>query len=166
MENIFKETSYNKDISYDANLTESDIQLLEEFNSFEKSENNRPLEDFEDTSSFDEQVLFNELPELEPLVFNQDGYIRAHIELEREIIEQSNDENYGDLDDLDDLDSFKDIETSPIISPIEENESIYINEQKSTAILSSCVLVDLIDGKLQTCGQTENLKNIWQLVGV
>ena len=25
IENIFKETSYNKDISYDANLTESDI---------------------------------------------------------------------------------------------------------------------------------------------
>ncbi|CAI2182900.1 13530_t:CDS:2, partial [Funneliformis geosporum] len=50
------------------------------------------------------------------------------------------------------------IKTSPLI-PIKD-QSKPICESNSTTLLSSCILVDLVDGKLQTCGKTENIKNI------
>ncbi len=182
--------------SFNFNFAERDVQLLNE-TEFRDSEESEDFSDYDSDASwesFDKQA-FNELPELELFVFNQEEYIKAQVELEQKII--VSDENDDYQDDIKDTEIpaspspsppspplplliSTDIlpsqtptgvpppliptKTPPLI-PIEE-QSKPICELKSTTLLSSCVLVDLVDGKLQTCGRTENVKNICQLVGV
>ncbi|CAI2193462.1 20356_t:CDS:2, partial [Funneliformis geosporum] len=65
-----------------------DAQLLNEteFCDFEESDDFSDYDSDASWESFDKQA-FNELPELEPFVFNQEEYIKAQSELEQEIIE-------------------------------------------------------------------------------
>src|ERR1044071_8213824 len=38
--------------------------------------------------------------------------------------------------------------------------------QNKVSTLSPCVVLDVIDGNLQKCNSTENLRGLWQLVGI
>ncbi|PKY60572.1 hypothetical protein RhiirA4_484427 [Rhizophagus irregularis] len=72
------------------------------------------------------------------------------------------DENYESNNDSD-FDEFE--------SKIRENknndyESDIIIEQKKSKNLTSCVLIDKVDGKIQKCKNTESFRTLWQLVGV
>src|SRR5919205_996656 len=44
-------------------------------------------------------------------------------------------------------------------------ESDFIINQKKTKDLTSCVLIDKIEGKIQKCKNTESFRTLWQLVG-
>ncbi|UZO16795.1 uncharacterized protein OCT59_008171 [Rhizophagus irregularis] len=46
------------------------------------------------------------------------------------------------------------------------DESDIIIEQKKSNNLTSCVLIDKIDGKIQRCKNKESFQTLWQLVGV
>ncbi len=153
------------------------------------------LYDF-DTSweSFNKQA-FNELSKLEPFIFNQEEYIKAQAELEQEIIvSNENDDYQNDIKDTEIpalpslslpsslLPSLILTDILPLSIPIGiplpliptktlppisiKEQSKPICELKLTTLLSSCVLVDLVDSKLQTCDRMENIKNIYQLVGI
>ena len=76
-------------------------------------------------------------------------------------VDYLSDENEEDFDVV-----YKNQKVSlPSLLIVEEiNDSIYrLNPTKRTNF-SPCVLVDYIDDKLQTYGQTKNVKNIYQLI--
>jgi hypothetical protein len=50
--------------------------------------------------------------------------------------------------------------------PDNNDESNIIIEQKKSNNLTSCVLIDKIDGKIQRCKNKESFRTLWQLVGV
>ncbi|CAG8675293.1 15992_t:CDS:1, partial [Funneliformis caledonium] len=172
-------------------LNESKFRNSEENENF--SNNDSDNDSDANWESFDKQA-FNELPELEQFVFNQGKYIKAQIELEQEIIISDENDDYYQDDIEKTLFSSPPLPSSspspPLISteipplpipteipplsiPTETPPPTHIEEQNkpicettSTTLLSLCILVDLVDGKLQTCGRTENIKNICQLVGI
>ncbi len=47
---------------------------------------------------------------------------------------------------------------------VENNESIPQTTEKSD--LSACAVIDIIEGEIRSCGDTENLCSLWQLVGM
>ncbi|POG69339.1 hypothetical protein GLOIN_2v1777165 [Rhizophagus irregularis DAOM 181602=DAOM 197198] len=50
--------------------------------------------------------------------------------------------------------------------PDNNDESDIIIEQKKSNNLTSCVLIDKIDGRIQRCKNKESFRTLWQLVGV
>ncbi|PKK61624.1 hypothetical protein RhiirC2_791542 [Rhizophagus irregularis] len=50
--------------------------------------------------------------------------------------------------------------------PDNNDESDIIIEQKKSNNLTSCVLIDKIDGKIQRCKNKKSFRTLWQLVGV
>ena len=83
--------------SFNFNFAERDVQLLNE-TEFRDSEESEDFSDYDSNASwesFDKQA-FNELPELEPFVFNQEEYIKAQVELEQEIIVNDENDDYQD----------------------------------------------------------------------
>ena len=116
-----------------------------------------------DTTSklFSGEQLQYEYSELELFEFNEENYIKAQMSLKRNDVDQLSDENEDDFDNFE-----QEASLTPLIPPIEEiNEPTYSLDPTANTRFSPCVLIDYIDDKLQTCGQTKNIKNICQLVG-
>ncbi|RHZ80585.1 hypothetical protein Glove_134g31 [Diversispora epigaea] len=153
-----EEYFHSQNISFDfADFSENDIQLLNEYTEdslSERSKNeNNNFEIYSNTS-------YNELHDPKLFVFNQEGYNNAYEKLENEIIQQL-DDNRDDIDLLEDTEAI----TIESTNAKESDKTIIISEQ-STSSFSPCVLLDLKDGKLQTCSETKNIKNINQLIEV
>src|SRR3954453_1403966 len=47
-----------------------------------------------------------------------------------------------------------------------ENDMCIPQITNKKACLSACAVVDIIDGRIKCCGETENLRGLWQLVGM
>src|SRR6266540_4711776 len=97
--------------SFNFNFAERDVQLLNE-TEFRDSEESEDFSDYDSDASwesFDKQA-FNELPELELFVFNQEEYIKAQVELEQKIIVSDKNDDYQD--DIEDTE----ISASPSLS--------------------------------------------------
>ncbi|GET53834.1 hypothetical protein GLOIN_2v1782374 [Rhizophagus irregularis DAOM 181602=DAOM 197198] len=66
---------------------------------------------------------------------------------------------------LKEFDTYEDQEVPP--PPVKDaNEPVYGLNPAMYTNFSPCILVDYLDNKLQTCGQTKNVRNLCQLVGV
>ncbi|RHZ83735.1 hypothetical protein Glove_88g40 [Diversispora epigaea] len=142
------------------NTLEENISLC--FNDYSAGSEDEEAETFEESD--EESDIFGELPEIELFKFNEENYINAQIALENEIVNQLSDEN----EDFEDQEILSVPSPSPLSSttPVEEvNELSYILDPTIYKNFSPCVLIDYFNNKLQTCGQTTNVRNICQLVG-
>ncbi|PKY59923.1 hypothetical protein RhiirA4_491260, partial [Rhizophagus irregularis] len=114
---------------------------------------------FSEETEEDLDTSFDELSELEIFEFNEKNYINAQNALEQEVVEYSSDENEEEFG------TYEDQEVPP--PPVEDaNEPVYGLNPAMYTNFSPCILVDYLDNKLQTCGQTKNVRNLCQLVGV
>ncbi|RGB28413.1 hypothetical protein C1646_819145 [Rhizophagus diaphanus] len=100
---------------------------------------------------------FDKLSELEIFEFNERNYINMQNALEQEVVDYLSDENKEEFG------IYEDQEVPP--PPVEDaNEPVYKLNPAIHTNFSPCILVDYLDNKLQTCGQTKNVRNICQLV--
>ncbi|GBC44526.2 hypothetical protein GLOIN_2v1785590 [Rhizophagus irregularis DAOM 181602=DAOM 197198] len=114
---------------------------------------------FSEETEEDLDTSFDELSELEIFEFNEKNYINAQNALEQEVVEYSSDENEEEFG------TYEDQEVPP--PPVEDaNEPVYRLNPAMYTNFSPCILIDYLDNKLQTCGQTKNVRNLCQLVGV
>ncbi|RHZ51289.1 hypothetical protein Glove_481g108 [Diversispora epigaea] len=142
------------------NTLEENVSLY--FSDYSAGSEDKEAETFEESD--EESDIFGELPEIELFKFNEENYINAQIALENEIVNQLSDEN----EDFEDQEILSVPSPSPLSSttPVEEvNELSYILDPTIYKNFSPCVLIDYFNNKLQTCGQTTNVRNICQLVG-
>ncbi|CAB5378853.1 unnamed protein product [Rhizophagus irregularis] len=103
----------------------------------------------------DLDTSFDKLSELELFEFNEKNYINVQNALEQEVVKYSSDENEEEFG------TYEDQEVPP--PPVEDaNEPVYRLNPAMYTNFSPCIL----DNKLQTCGQTKNVRNLCQLVGV
>ncbi|CAB4375686.1 unnamed protein product [Rhizophagus irregularis] len=73
-----------------------------------------------------------------------------------ELFDDENEEEFG---------TYEDQEVPP--PPVEDaNEPVYRLNPAMYTNFSPCILIDYLDNKLQTCGQTKNVRNLCQLVEV
>ncbi|RHZ56362.1 hypothetical protein Glove_402g38 [Diversispora epigaea] len=106
-----------------------------------------------DNSTLIQQILDIQINEQESNIFHPGSFIQAH-----KIIQNQEKNEYSSSSD-------DEIENKNInIEPNLENKMHIIDETLSNIPLSTCVIIDINDGKLQTCNN-ESKKNICQLVG-
>ncbi|PKY16092.1 hypothetical protein RhiirB3_381466 [Rhizophagus irregularis] len=157
------------------NLTDNDNALLEEF----LKDNEEELLEYDE--AFLEQLINQEDPRLlnaevdnsilmqqlfdiqenkqKSNIFHAKSFIQACKTVQNEEIDECSSESDTEIEDENiDYESQEENE-----SETHENESHIMDEILSTP-LSSCVIIDTINGKLQTCG-INSKKNISQLVG-
>ncbi|RHZ83702.1 hypothetical protein Glove_88g136 [Diversispora epigaea] len=167
---------YSNEFKENINELEEELTEFEEgLNEFEES-NESEEESNESEKELNEQVY--EFPELELFEYNKENYVKALMALEKETIKQFSDESENleeqFNDESENLEIDFEIQVSQEIlsnqKPVEEelveeeNEPVFKLDSTLKTQFSACVLIDYIDGKLQTCNQTAN-KNICQLVG-
>src|SRR5581483_5623097 len=70
------------------------------------------------------------------------------------------------FDDSFESDEFNEFESENEESLDNNDEDDIIIEQNKTNNLTSCVIIDKIDGKIQKCKNIESFRTLWQLVGV
>ena len=120
-------------------------------------------EDFEEDSDEDSDTI-DELSELEVFEFNENNYINAQMILEQESADYLSDKNEEDFDAYKSDYEYQ-VPLPPLLLVEEMNDPVCKLNPTTCTNFSPCILVDYIDDKLQTCGQTENVRNICQLVG-
>ncbi|POG64839.1 hypothetical protein GLOIN_2v1782374 [Rhizophagus irregularis DAOM 181602=DAOM 197198] len=114
---------------------------------------------FSEETEEDLDTSFNELSELKLFEFNEKNYINVQNALEQEVVKYLSDENEEEFG------TYEDQEVPP--PPVEDaNKPVYRLNPAMYTNFSPCILVDYLDNKLQTCGQTKNVRNLCQLVGV
>ncbi|EXX71111.1 hypothetical protein RirG_081450 [Rhizophagus irregularis DAOM 197198w] len=114
---------------------------------------------FSEETEEDLDTSFDEFSELEIFEFNEKNYINAQNALEQKVVEYSSDENEEEFG------TYEVQEVPP--PPVKDaNEPVYELNPAMYTNFSPYILVDYLDNKLQTCGQTKNVRNLCQLVGV
>ncbi|RHZ62176.1 hypothetical protein Glove_343g26 [Diversispora epigaea] len=178
LEEQFNDESENLEIDFEIQVSQEILsnQKPVEEELVEEESNESEEESNESEKELNEQVY--EFPELELFEYNKENYVKALMALEKETIEQFSDksENLEEQfnDESENLEIDFEIQVSQEIlsnqKPVEEelveeeNEPVFKLDSTLKTQFWACVLIDYIDGKLQTCNQTAN-KNIYQLVG-
>ncbi|CAG8776271.1 7096_t:CDS:1, partial [Rhizophagus irregularis] len=104
---------------------------------------------FSEETEEDLDTSFNELSELKLFEFNEKNYINVQNALEQEVVKYLSDENEEEFG------TYEDQEVPP--PPVEDaNKPVYRLNPAMYTNFSPCILVDYLDNKLQTCGQTKN----------
>jgi hypothetical protein len=118
---------------------------------------------FSEETEEDFDTSFDELSELEIFEFNENNYINAQKNaLEQEVVDYLSDENEEEFDIYENQEV-----PPPLLTPVEDtNDPVYRLNPTMHTNFSPCILVDYLDNKLQTCGQTKNVRNICQLIGI
>jgi len=104
-----------------------------------------------------QQILDIQKNDQYPHIFHLDSFIQEAVEIDECNSNNDNNENiYNDQEEL---------ENSTNIRPdLCKDETHIMNEATNTIPFSPCVIIDTVNGKLQTCGN-DSKKNISQLVG-
>ena len=137
---------------------------FQDFNVFfdnipESEDDNVFYDDISEYEDNDVNDFFDNIPEYEEdFTFLQDqNSFEAAYYLFQESTSSSNSEEWEN-------DSA--IQSSIITESTEAENDISIPQTTDKTGLSACAVVDIIDERIKCCGETENLRGLWQLVGM